>query len=225
MPAVPPPTHIRVVIADEHTLVRAGLRLLLETMPGVTVVGEAADGHQVIRLIDELRPDVVITDVTIPGMTGLEIVRASAAEFPDTRVLVLSICRAELYVQQSLAAGAAGYLLKGADESELEHALSIVARGHTYISPSISQAVVAVLARAAAAGVGTPSVDALTSRQREILTLIAEGLTTKKIAARLRLSAKTVEAHRAAIMDRLGIRDLAGLVRFAIRAGLVASDS
>lgn len=215
---------MRVLIADEHTLVRRGMRLLLQTISGVDVTGEAADAPEILRRIEELRPDVLLMDVAVPGMHGLETIRIIAGKYPDTRILILFCAADDLIVHQALIAGAAGCLLKRASETELARALATVSSGRTYICPAISHAIVAVLARAAGAGFGVATADVLTSRQREILTLIAEGLTTRQMAARLGLSAKTVEAHRTAIMDRLGIRDLAGLVRFALRVGLVKRD-
>lgn len=215
---------MRVLLADERTLVRRGMRLLLQTIPGVNVVGEAADAPEMLRRIAELRPDVLLADVAVAGMHGLETIRTIAQKYPDTRMLALFCVPDDLMVHQALIAGAAGCLLSGADEAELARALATVSSGRTYICPAMSRAIVAVLARAAGVGLGLPTADVLTSRQREILTLIAEGLTTKQMAARLGLSAKTVEAHRTAIMDRLGIRDLAGLVRFALRVGLVRRD-
>jgi DNA-binding NarL/FixJ family response regulator len=213
---------MRILLADDHTLVRTGMRLLLETMPGVVVVGEASDGASALRLIEQLRPDAVLMDLAMPGMSGTEAVRQVATRFPETRVLVVSMHADEAYVHAALAAGAAGYLLKGADKAELELALRQVARGESYLSPAISAAVVAALANASTAdAIGSP-LDALTVRQQQVLQLVAEGLSTKKVAAQLGLSVKTVEAHRGAIMNRLGIRDLAGLVRFAVRVGLVS---
>jgi DNA-binding NarL/FixJ family response regulator len=212
---------VRILLVDDHILVRTGLRLLLETMPHIAVVGEASDGASALRLIEEHRPDAVIMDLSMPGMSGSEAVRQATARFPETRVLVVSMHADEAYVREALAAGAAGYLLKGADKAELEHALQQLARGQTYLSPAISAAVVAALARATDVDPGRSPLDLLTERQREVLKLVAEGYSTKKAAARLGVSVKTVEAHRGAIMNRLGIRDLAGLVRFAVRVGLV----
>jgi DNA-binding NarL/FixJ family response regulator len=213
---------MRILLADDHTLVRTGMRLLLETMPGMVVVGEASDGASALRLIEQLRPDAVLMDLAMPGMSGTEAVRHVAARFPETHVLVVSMHADEAYVQAALAAGAAGYLLKGADKEELEVALRQVARGESYLSPAISAAVVAALANASSAEAISSPLDALTVRQQQVLQLVAEGLSTKKVAAQLGLSVKTVEAHRGAIMNRLGIRDLAGLVRFAVRVGLVS---
>jgi DNA-binding NarL/FixJ family response regulator len=216
---------MRILLADDHTLVRTGLRLLLGTMDGMDVVGEAAEGGEALRLIEALRPDVVLMDLAMPGMSGFEAVRRSTECFPDVRLLIVSMHAEEAYVHEALASGAAGYLLKGADKVELEHALHVVAEGGTYLTPAISRTVVAALARGAEPRAAASPLDAITARQREVLTLVAEGCTTKEVASRLGLSVKTVEAHRGAIMDRLGIRDLAGLVRFAVRVGLVGSGT
>jgi DNA-binding NarL/FixJ family response regulator len=212
---------IRVIVADDHTLVRSGMRLLLESIPDVIVVGEAANGVEALHLIEEHRPDVAMMDLAMPEMTGLQAIRRATEQFPDTRIVVLSMHAEEAYLQQALAAGALGYLLKGSDKSELESALRSVMAGVPYITPAISHSIMAALA-GKSSGEPVPSpLDKLTPRQQEVLKLVAEGCSNKKIAARLHLSAKTVEAHRSAIMQRLEIRDVAGLVRFAIRTGLV----
>jgi DNA-binding NarL/FixJ family response regulator len=213
---------IRVLIADDHNLVRAGLRLLMDEMPGLDVVGEAADGNEALRLIESLKPDVVLMDVAMPGLNGIEAVRRANRQWPDIRILILSMHADEAYVYEAMKAGAAGYLLKGADKAELEQAIRTVVRnGDTYLTPAITHTVVSALA---AVETRQSPLDVLTSRQREILQLIAEGRTTRQIALRLNLSAKTVESHRANLMARLGIRDVPGLVRFAIRVGLIAGD-
>lgn len=214
---------IRLLLADDHTLVRAGLRALLESLPDVQVVGEAADGQEALRLIEALSPGVALMDITMPDLNGLDALSRATRQFPHTRILILSMHANEAYVHQALRAGAAGYLLKGADRAELEVALRAVARGETYLSPGISKPLVAMLAQGEERKPSAP-LEALTSRQREILQLTAEGLATKETAARLGLSVKTVEAHRHQIMKRLGIRDVTGLVRFAVRNGLVAPD-
>jgi DNA-binding NarL/FixJ family response regulator len=211
---------MRVVVADDHTLVRTGMRLLLETIPDVEVVGEAADGLEALRLIGELRPDCVLMDLAMPGLSGLEAVRRSADHFRRTRILVVSMHADEAYVHQALAAGASGYLLKGSDKAELELALRLVAQGQTYLSPAVSRTVIDAFQRHSSSPAPT-ALAALTSRQIEVLRLLAEGNSTKEIAARLELSAKTVEAHRGALMQRLNIHDIAGLVRLAVREGLV----
>jgi DNA-binding NarL/FixJ family response regulator len=213
---------MRVIVAEDHTLVRLGMRLLLESMANVEVVGEAGDGREALRLIEELRPDCVLMDLAMPGMNGLEAVRRVTQQFPTVRVLVVSMHADEAYVQQALTAGATGYLLKGSDKSELELALRTIASGKTYLTPAISHSIVAALGRKADSR-GQSRLNLLTLRQREILQLVAEGNSTKQVAARLGLSTKTIEAHRSAIMQRLGVRDVTGLVRFAIQAGLLQS--
>ncbi len=214
---------IRVLLVDDHALVRSGLRALIQAFPGVRVVAEAADGNAAFELVARDRPDVVLMDVTMPDLNGLEATTRVIRRFPEVRVLVLSMHADEEYVGLALRAGAAGYLLKDASASELELAIRSVARGDTYLSPAATKGVVAdYLQRGAESP--TPR-ERLTSRQREILQLIAEGHTTKDIARRLALSVKTVEAHRTQLMERLGIHDIAGLVRWAIRAGLVGPEA
>jgi DNA-binding NarL/FixJ family response regulator len=215
---------IRVLLVDDHTLVRTGLRLLVETIPDVEVVGEAADGLEALRMIASLRPDCALMDLAMPGLSGLDAVKRATVAYPNTRILVVSMHAEEAYVQQAIVAGAAGYVLKGSDKAELERALRAVSEGQTYLTPAISKAVVAALTSKAAAVSAASPLAALTPRQLEVLRLVAEGKPTKQIAATLGLSTKTVEAHRGALAQRLGIRDLAGLIRFAIREGVVRSD-
>jgi DNA-binding NarL/FixJ family response regulator len=213
---------INVLIAEDHTLVRKGLKLLLEEFLGVRVVGEAADGMEALRQIEALHPDVVLMDIAMPGLNGLDALTRAVKAFPATKICVLSGHATEAYVHQALAAGAAGYLLKGADRAELEDAIRTVAAGRRHISPAFSPSTIAALGTGLE-DEGSPLV-LLTTRQREILQLIAEGRSTKEIAQRLNLSAKTVETHRANLMSRLGIRDVPGLVRLAVRAGLVNAE-
>ncbi len=213
---------IRVVLADDHAVVRHGVRSLLEAAPDIEIVAEAGDGHQALALVEAHRPDVLVTDIAMPGLTGLELAEHVARDFPQTRVLVLSMHQEKAYATRALAAGAAGYLLKDAGADECEVAVRAVARGESYLSPAVSGHVVAEYARLAQAEAAAS--DPLTARQREVLRLIAEGLPTKAIARRLGLSVKTAEAHRAQVMERLGIHDVAGLVRYAIRTGLIKAD-
>jgi DNA-binding NarL/FixJ family response regulator len=213
----------RVVLADDHALLRAGIRLLLEQTPEIEVVGEAGDGRKALELIQAHQPDVVLMDVAMPGMTGLEAVGRITRDYPDVKVIILSGHANEEYVLQALQAGASGYMLKDAATSELRAAIHAVRRGETYLSPVVSKtAIDGYLERA---GESTSILSQLTPRQREILQLLSEGHNTKEIASLLNISAKTVETHRAQLMGRLNIHDVPGLVRFAIRSGLVSAQS
>jgi DNA-binding NarL/FixJ family response regulator len=214
-------TPVRVLLADDHALVRAGIRALLEGLEGVTVVAEAANGIEVLELARKHRPDVVLLDISMPGLGGLEASAQLKQELPEVRVVMLSMHANEEYVLQALRAGAAGYMLKDSATAQLELALQAVMQGETYLSPPISkQMVEGYLQRV---GAEQPAADNLTPRQRQVLQLIAGGHSTKEIAYRLELSVKTVETHRAQLMERLEIRDIAGLVKYAIRSGLVTA--
>jgi DNA-binding NarL/FixJ family response regulator len=213
---------IRVLIADDHTLLRAGIRALLEDMEGIEVVAEAADGREALKLIKVHRPDILLTDIAMPGVGGLDLTERVGREHFHTRVVILSMHKDEEYVRRAVLAGAAGYLLKDSDTEELSLALRAVARGETYLSPAVSTRLVADYRKQASARSGPAG--NLTPRQKEILQLIAEGMTTKVIAKRLGISTKTVEWHRAHLMQRLGIHDVVSLVRYAIRVGLIPPD-
>lgn len=214
---------IRLLLADDHTLVRAGIRGLLQGLPGISVVDEAGDGHEAVEKAAALSPDVVLLDISMPNLNGLDAASRIIALPAAPRVVVLSMHPSEEYVLRALRAGCSGYLLKRSAVTELEVAIRAVARGETYLSPAVSKQVVDdYLGRV---GHGSGPLDALTPRQREILQLVAEGHTSKDIAQTLGLSFKTVEAHRAQIMERLGLHDLPALVRFAVRAGLVESEA
>ena len=214
---------LTILLADNHTLVRAGIRALLEQIPDVTVVAEAGDGREALKLVETHRPNLVLMDITMPVMNGLEATGRIVKEFPQTRVVMLSVHNDEEYVLQSLRAGAVGYLLKDAGRAELEIAVAAVARNETYLSPAVSRHVVGDYVRRIGGGV-EGRLESLTPRQREILQLIAEGKSTKEIASILDVSVKTVETHRAQLMERLDIHDVAGLVRYAIRNGIVTAD-
>jgi DNA-binding NarL/FixJ family response regulator len=216
-------TPIRVLIADDHDLVRAGLRALLQGIAGVEVVAEAGDGREVLRLVEVHRPNVVLMDVLMPGLNGLEATARIADEYPGVRVLILSMNSAEEFVIQAVRAGATGYLLKNARTAELEAALRAAARGQTYLSPPISGHVIDDYRRRLQME-ATP-LDRLTARQREVLQLVAEGRSTKEIAKLLGVTVKTVETYRTRLMEALDIHDIAGLTRYAIRVGLVSADS
>ena len=213
---------IRVLLVEDHELVRAGFTSLVQSLPGMEVVGGAANGRQAIALIRELTPDVVLMDITMPELNGLNAVGQIAAEFPLVRVIMLSMHDNEEYFRQALQAGAAGYLVKDADPAELELAIRSVARGGSYLSPAVSRHVVSEYVRGHAAEPG--GFDRLTPRQIEIVQLIAEGNTNAEIAQILGLSSKTIETHRSQLMARLQIHDVTGIVRYAVRMGLVSSD-
>jgi len=210
---------IRVLLADDHKLVRAGIRSLLEKLPDMEVVAEASDGRETIRLVELIEPQIVLMDLAMPEINGLDATRHLTRTFPDVRVLILSIYADEEHVYQALRAGAAGYLLKGAATEELELAIRSVARGETYLSPPVSKPVIMEYIRRT--NVGLTSRERLSPRQAQILKLIAEGRTTKQVALELAISVKTVETHRSALMMRIGVHDVAGLVRYAVKVGLV----
>ena len=214
-------TRLRVLLADDHVLVRAGIRALLAEMPGVEVVGEAGDGREALALTRSLQPDVLLMDIGMTGMTGLEAAARVKTDHPTVKVIILSMHANEEYVIQALRAGAAGYLLKDAATEQLDIALKAAVRGETYLSPAISRQIIdEYLSRVGSDAAPHP----LTPRQQEILRLVAEGQSTKEIAFALAISVKTVETHRAQIMERLGIHDIPGLVRYAMRSGLIAPE-
>ena len=212
-------TPTRVLLADDHALVRAGIRSLLSTVPGVEVVAEAGTGQEAVALAEKLRPHVVLMDIAMHNLNGLDATARIVKRHPETRVIIVSMHASEEYALEALRAGASGYVLKDADLMELEQAIGAVTRGDTYLSPAISRHVIADYRRRVTEQ--SEPVDRLTPRQREVLQRIAEGLSTKEIAFKLSLSVKTVETHRAQLMERLNIHDVAGLVRFAVRVGLV----
>jgi len=211
----------RLLLADDHALVRAGIRALLESLDGISVVAEAGNGSEVLELARVHRPDIVLLDISMPGLGGLEVSAQLKQELPEVRVVMLSMHANEEYVLQALRSGAVGYMLKDSATAELELALRAVMQGETYLSPPISKQVVDGYVQRV--GTEQPAPDNLTPRQRQVLQLIAEGHSTKEIAYRLELSVKTVETHRAQLMERLQIREIAGLVKYAIRNGIVTA--
>jgi DNA-binding NarL/FixJ family response regulator len=211
-----------VVLVDDHALVRAGIRDLVKAFRGVEVVGEARDGREALTVIAQQKPDVVLMDISMPNLNGLLAVRRIYQEFPGVRVVILSVHDSQEHVLQALHAGAAGYVIKGAEPEELETALRSVYASGSYISPAVSGHILADYAQRSA---DSPSALArLTPRQLEILQLIAEGHTNQEIASLMGLGIKTVESHRAQLMERLDIHDVAGLVRFAMRTGVIDGD-
>ena len=215
---------IRVLLADDHTLMRAGVRALLEKLPGMEVVGEADDGRGVLSLVTMQQPDVVLMDIAMPGLNGLEALDRMTREFPDVRVIILSMHNSEEYVWRALKSGADGYLLKKSATAELETALQRVVEGDIYLSREISTQLVKKFHLQGIADRKSP-LEQLTSRQREILQLVAEGQNTKEIADILKVSPKTVEYHRMKLMDSLNVHDIPGLVRLALRVGLISQES
>lgn len=209
---------IRVLIADDHALVRAGIRALVEKIKGVVVVGEAGKGSEALQLAAELKPNLMLLDLTMPDGGGFEVLGQVKKHVPEIRVIVLTVHEAGEYAIRALREGAAGFLPKSAASTELEQAIQTVIGGEVYISPEMSRKTMIDV------GKGTTKrelLDTLSPRQREVLRLIALGRTTKQIAQELAISVKTVETHRAQLMERLGIRDVAGLVRYAILVGLI----
>jgi len=207
---------IRILLADDHTMVRQGFRLILGSQPDMEITGEAGDGRQALELAGVLKPDVVVMDVAMPELNGIEATRRMAEVSPRTRVLALSMHKDSVYVREILRAGARGYLLKDSIDSDLLAAVRAVARGDAYLSPSVSDAVLSDYRKHV-----TDPLDLLTSREREVLQLIAEGKTNKEIANALHLSVYTVDAHRGRIMEKLNLHSAGELVRFALRKGLI----
>lgn len=213
---------IRILLCDDHLLIRASLKSLIGEFPSIQVVGEAGDGREALEHAGKLQPHVVLMDIAMPGLNGLEATRRLVKDYPQVRVVMLSMHADESHVLQALRAGASGYVLKGSAPRELEMAIEAVARGEIFLSPAISKHVIDVYLNRAEGQVN--SLDLLTPRQREILQLIAEGKSSKQIAQLLDASVKTIESHRASLMERLDIHDVAGLVRYAIRHGLVSPE-
>jgi len=214
---------IRVLLADDHGLVRAGIRALLNQMPEITIVAEASNGREAVHLVDVHRPHIVLMDIMMPEMNGLDATARIVAAFPEVRVVILSMNATEQYVIQSLQAGASGYVMKDVSPQELLESLKVVSRGDVFLSPIVSRLVASGLKNRN--NVGADPAERLSTRQREVLQLLAEGFTTKEIALKLEISAKTVETHRMTLMNTLDIHNIAGLVRYAIRVGLVSPDA
>jgi DNA-binding NarL/FixJ family response regulator len=209
--AIPHP--VRVVLADDHELVRSGIKALLSMVDGVQVIAEAADGSELVSLVDSVRPDLVMTDISMPGMDGITAISQIHSRHPEIRILVLSMYDTVDFVKRAVASGACGYLMKDAPPFELEQAVRSVMTMGNYFSPAIAQRLLQPSEPAAS--------DELTQRQLEILKLIAQGRASKEIAFELGLSPKTVDVHRARIMDRLQLNDIASLTLYAVRKGLI----
>jgi DNA-binding NarL/FixJ family response regulator len=212
---------VTLLLADDHPIVRQGLSTLLKAEPGFEVVGEAADGLSALRLAERLQPDVLVLDLMMPNLGGLEVTRRVARQLPQTRVVVLSMHSHEAYVAEALAAGATAYVVKDAGAQELLTAIRSAAEGNRYLSPSISES---ALASYAARGAADPF-ETLTAREREVLRLTAEGLSGAECSQRLHISPRTVETHRANLMRKLGLRNQRELVRYALERGLLPTMS
>lgn len=213
----------RVLLADDHSLIRIGVRTLVEQLGGMEVVGEASDGRMALEMIKKHYTDFVLMDIGMAGMNGLEATARVTKDFPGVKVIILSMHATEEYVWQALRAGACGYLLKDSGLSKLELAINAVMKGEMYLTPTVNKKV--VMDYLERLDTDQPPIERLTRRQREILQLIAEGNTVKEIAWELNLSVKTIETHRSQLMDRLDIHDVAGLVRYAMRMGIIEPDT
>jgi len=214
---------IHVVLADDHAMVRHGLRLLLESEPDIVVIGEAADGLEVAPLVARMAPDVLLLDIAMPGLSGLDVAKEVSRRSPGTRIAMLSMHDSESYVLEALRSGATAFIAKGAPSSELVRAVRSAAAGRRYLRPSIPEATIEQYLRRAR-GETADVYDLLTRREREVLHLVAEGLSSAAIARRLGISPRTAEAHRASVMRRLGLHGRAELIRYALSRGLVPLD-
>ena len=208
--------NVRILLADDHAVVRQGFRMILEKQPDMEIVGEAGDGREALELAETLRPDIVVMDVAMPGLNGIESTRRLLSLDPPPRVLALSMHKDAVYVREMLRAGARGYLLKDAAGQDFLTAVRALARGEGYLSPAISDAVLNDYRKHV-----TNPIDLLSSREREVLQMIAEGKTNKEIATVLNLSVYTVDAHRGRIMEKLNLHSTPELVLFAVRNGLI----
>ncbi len=212
---------IRVLLADDHTILRAGLKMMLNAQPDIETIGEASDGRQAINQAERLSPDVIIMDITMPECNGIEATRQIKRLLPDVRVLILTMHENEEYLFQTLRAGAAGYMLKEAADTDLISAIRVVSSGRFYLSPSAQSMLVSDYLQRVHTGEERDSYSALTEREREILKLVAEGLTNSQIGELLFISPKTVDTHRTHIMDKLNLHSRAELVKYAMRRGLL----
>lgn len=213
----------KIVLADDHKIIRDGLRAILEKQPGMVVVGEAENGHQAIAVAHKTQPDVVVMDVSMPELNGIDAAKRITDEQPRTKIIALSMCADRRYVVAMLSAGASGYLLKNAAADELVQAIHTTVLGRTYLSPEIAGVVVDSL-RERTVPEEPIHAGVLSSREREVLQLLAEGRTSKEIAAQLHVAVTTVETHRRQIMSKLGLHSIAGLTKYAIREGLTSLD-
>jgi two-component system, NarL family, response regulator NreC len=216
---------LKILLVDDHTIVRQGLKALLEAYSGFTIVGEAENGREAVKKAQELNPDIVIMDIAMPVLNGLEATRQIKKALPDTRVLALTMYNDEEYVFQILKSGASGYLIKETAANELITAILSIKSGNPFFSPSISRKIMESYLNEDEDKKSKGESDKLTNREKEVLQLIAEGYTNNEIGNLMNISVKTVETHRAHVMSKLDIHDVAGLIKYAIRKGLVVLDS
>ena len=216
-------TSIKLVLADDHAVVRAGIKAMLEGLGGIDIVGQGTNGREACALVEQHQPQLLLMDISMPELNGLEATARVVKDFPNVRVIILSMHTSEEYVWKALQAGATGYLLKDAEPAELDLAIKTVLSGQIYLTASVSKQVVEAYMQRM--GGESTVADVLTPRQREVLQLIAEGKALKEIAQILHVSVKTVESHRTLLMDRLNIHDTAGLVRYAMRRGMISSET
>lgn len=212
---------LRLLVADDHTLVRQGIRKILEAQPGWTVVGEAGNGRDAVRMAVELQPDVVILDIGMPLLNGVEAVQQITRRAPSMRVLVVSMHAADVYVTRAVRAGAVGYILKDSADADLLHAVTAVSQGKSFFSPAVARVLLDEYVRQLADRGVMDRFDTLSEREREIFQLVAEGFSNKEIAAQLGISPGTVETHRARIMEKLDVHSAAEIVLYAVRRGIV----
>lgn len=215
---------VRILIAEDHTIVRKGLCSLLKNEKDIDVIGEAENGKEAIKQVEELNPDVVVMDISMPLLNGLDATRQIKKRFPEVKVLVLTVHSNEEYISEILKAGASGYIVKKAAPEELVAAIHAISRGNSFLSPSVSKSVIKKFLQVAGAEAGLEKSSLLTEREREVLQLIAEGHSTRKIAEFLFISVKTIEAHRSHIMEKLDLHNIADLTRYAIRTGIISSE-
>lgn len=212
---------IRVLLADDHAIVREGVKMILIKEPDIEVVGEASDGQEALDLVDRLKPGVVVMDISMPGMSGIEATQHVRERYPGVNVLALTMHEDESYVFKLLRAGASGYVLKRAAAQDLVQAVRAAAKGEAFLYPSVARKVVEDYLKRVETGEDRERYDGLTEREKEILTVIAQGLSNQQIAQKLYISTKTVQTHRAHILEKLGLHDRTELVRYAIRKGLI----
>jgi two-component system response regulator NreC len=214
---------ISIILADDHPVVRRGMQTLLERVRDFSIVGVAADGLEAVRLTETLKPDILVLDLMMPGLSGLEALRILRDRSPQTRIVILSMHRSSAFVVQALQSGAAGYVLKESTEENLVRAVREAAAGRRFLSPPVTEIAISAYIEQSKTGLFDPH-ETLTPRQREVLQLAAEGKTNAEIAARLNISPRTVENHRTALMQRLGLRNQTELIRHAMRRGLIPLD-